>query len=267
MRDGHLGSSVLSSSVQPALSHGLLAAAVAAAGEAIICTRPDGRVLYLNPAAEKLTQWTLAAAQGQHIDEFFTLKVDDAGALRSLTTLYGHDTQIFRGQNLRRSRDGVELLSTLHCTPVPGDDGAPQSVVLICRDINEPAHSAQQFSYMVQELHSLKIALDEHAIVAITDVTGRITYVNDKFCLISGYERAELIGQDHRLINSGHHPKEFFKDLWSTICAGKIWRGEIKNRAKDGSYYWVYTTIVPFARPDGTLYQFVTVRTDISTLR
>ncbi len=115
-----------------------------------------------------------------------------------------------------------------------------------------------------RDLQNQKFAMDQHAIISITDPDGNITYANERFCSVSGYTVDELMGANHRLINSGYHPREFFANLWNTIQSGRVWSNDVCNRAKDGSYYWVHATVVPFLDEHGLPYQYVAIRTDIT---
>ncbi|MDZ4204296.1 MAG: PAS domain S-box protein, partial [Bacteroidales bacterium] len=134
-------------------------------------------------------------------------------------------------------------------------------LIIANKELNQSAELLQE---NLKEISDYKYALDESTIIAITDQKGIIEKANSNFCKISKYSEEELIGQDHRIINSGYHTKEFIRDLWVTIANGKIWKGELKNKAKDGNFYWMDTTIVPFLNEEGKPYQYLAIRTDIT---
>ncbi|MDP2441399.1 PAS domain-containing protein [Rhodoferax sp.] len=146
-------------------------------------------------------------------------------------------------------------------------DHLVSAVTARARRARQNAAIRQRLQTTLYEREREHLALDHHAIVSVADATGRITYVNDKFCDISGYTRGELLGHDHRIVKSGEHPPEFFQNLWHTITSGMVWQGETCNRRKDGSLYWVESTITPFLDGEGIPYQYVSMRTDITHMK
>ena len=162
-----------------------------------------------------------------------------------------------------RKKDGNYLWFDWNATPNP-DTG---KLYAIARDITEQKKTEEFLKNSLKEVSDYKYALNESSIVAITDTKGIIKQVNDNFCEISKYKREELIGKDHRIINSKFHPKAFFKELWDTISSGKIWRGLVKNKNKNGEYYWVDTTIVPFLDANNKPFQYLAVRFDVTEVK
>jgi len=185
---------------------------------------------------------------------------------------------VWKGELKNKAKDGTYYWVDTTIVPFLNENGKPYQYVAIRADITErkSAEEARERSVEAERLTQLKLneslkevtdykyALDKSSIVAITDQKGIIHFVNENFCAISKYSQEELIGQDHRIINSGHHPKEFIRNLWVTIANGNVWKGELKNKARDGTYYWVDTTIVPFLNENGKPYQYVAIRADIT---
>jgi PAS domain S-box-containing protein len=146
----------------------------------------------------------------------------------------------------------------------PGKDQAGSCVVVVISEITALKRVEEKLRDALRETLDLRTALDEHAVVTFTDPQGRITEVNAKFCELTQYSREELIGQDHRIMNSGTHSKEFFREMWRTISQGRVWQGDFKNRAKDGSFFWVATTILPILDANGNPRQYLAIRADIT---
>ena len=235
----------------------------------VAITDVQGTITYVNDKFCAISQYSKDELIGQnhrilnsghHPKEFF---------LHMYHTIAGG--KVWHGEIKNRAKDGSIYWVDTTIVPFMSTDGKPRQYVAIRADITDRKRGEEALKQSLatsdralKELADQKFALDQHAIVAVTDVQGTITYVNDKFCDISKYAKAELIGQNHRILNSGYHPKEFFQQMYHTIAGGKVWHGEIKNRAKDGSIYWVDTTIVPFMSTEGKPRQYVAIRADIT---
>ncbi|MGL2967443.1 PAS domain-containing sensor histidine kinase [Flavobacterium sp. XGLA_31] len=172
--------------------------------------------------------------------------------------------RVWKGELKNRAKDGTPYWVDTTIVPFLNEQGKPYQYVAIRSDITERKKGEEELLKKIKEISDYKYALDESSIVAITNQKGIITHVNDNFCKISKYSREELLGQDHRIINSNYHSKEYIQELWKTIANGKVWKGELKNKAKDGTPYWVDTTIVPFLNEQGKPYQYVAIRSDIT---
>lgn len=172
--------------------------------------------------------------------------------------------RVWKGEMKNYTKDGYEYWLDLIVVPIVAEHRAGYHYMSIGTDITHHKQKEVHLLHTLDNLRDIENALDESSIVAITDDKGVITYINDKFCEISKYDRHELVGRTHRVINSRFHPKSFFKEMWDTIRAGQVWKGEVKNRAKDGSEYWMNTTIVPFLNEEGKPHQFISIRMDIT---
>lgn len=226
----------------------------------VATTDPQGRITYVNDRFCAISRYAREELIGQD-HRIINSGHHPSGFFKALWKTIAAG-KVWRGEIRNRAKDGSFYWVDTTIVPFLDDEGRPRQYVAIRADITVRKRAEENLRTSLTEIGDLKRALDEHAIVAITDPQGRITDVNDKFCAISKFTREELIGQDHRIINSGHHPPEFFQTLWRTISRGKVWHGEIRNRAKDGSFYWVDTTIVPFLDETGRPRQYVAIRAD-----
>lgn len=242
---------------------------------AIVILSIEGFVVSWNRGAERIQGYRSQEIIGRHVSTFYT-EEDLADNAVELHLQKAASRGRFETEAWRVRKDGSMFWAHDVLTALTDDSGRLVGFGKVTRDLTrrrnaekEIRHLNESLSEQLQktrtEVFDYKHALDESAIVAITNQKGIITHVNENFCRISKYSKEELLGQDHRIINSGFHPKAFIRDLWVTIAKGRIWRGELKNRAKDGSYYWVDTTIVPFLNEKQKPYQYLAIRSDITS--
>ena len=242
-------------------SQQLLSAIIDNSTAVIYVKNLEGRYLLVNRRFNELFHPGGENVLGKTDYDFFPKA--EADAFREMDLRTAAVDHAITGEEKVQQRDGlhtyISVKSRLH-----DYTGKPYAIFGISTDITDLKTVEENLRRSLRETSDYKFALDESSIVAITDQKGIIKYVNNNFCKISKYKENELIGQDHRIINSGYHSKEFIRNLWVTIANGKIWRGELKNKAKDGSIYWVDTTIVPFLNQEGKPYQYVAIRSDIT---
>ncbi len=235
--------------------------------EGVIVADASGRFVLFNETAEKLLgmgrqevdvpDWS--ATYGCFYEDgrtpFPSEQLPLARALRGEASC----ADVFiRNQNLPQ---GVYISIT--GTPISDEDGTPDGGVVVFRDVTTAKLADQRVQASVKQLEDLRYAVDQAALVGMTDLEGRIIYANEKFSEVSGYPKEQLIGETHRILNSGFHPTAFFREMWLTITDGRVWRGRICNRARDGRHFWVDTTIVPLL-VDGKPDRYLALRTDIT---
>ncbi|TXH89273.1 MAG: response regulator [Rhodoferax sp.] len=230
---------------------------------AVAITDAAGVIEWVNAGFTRVLGYSAERAQGSAIISFISTQPADQEAWHAM--LY----QVQAGQSARtdlriRAESGQPVWLDTEMQPIVDATGAVTGFMVIASDITLQKHAQLEKEMALREASTLLSTFEHHAIVSITDRQGTITQVNDAFCAISGYSSEELLGANHRIVNSGTHPPAFWEAMWADLTSGKAWRGDVCNRAKDGRLYWVDSIITPFIGDDGLVERYVSIRNEIT---
>jgi PAS domain S-box-containing protein len=229
---------------------------------AVVITDVARRITWVNPAFEHISGYSLAEVLGRSPALLQTDQTDQ-NTVRQIRHALNHQ-QAFNCKILNRSKLGHDYWLAIEIQPMRDDDGELTGFMAIQSDITDSLRAQSLLEAAQRDNDALLSTLDLLGIVSTADSSGSILDVNDAFCRISGFDRDELIGQNHRLLSSGVHKQAFWADMWQEISSGLPWRGEICNRAKDGRLFWADTFIAPFIGDDGAIVKYVAIRIDIT---
>ncbi|MBF0371398.1 MAG: PAS domain S-box protein [Magnetococcales bacterium] len=229
---------------------------------------PGGIIQFISPSCHKLLYFRTKELIGTYLRDLCV----DPDYWSELLEILENSDSVEDFDLVLRCAKGNQVPVSLNARLVFDAKGQRIAIEGILRNIAEReqldtilAERTRQLQEAMVKLENQKFALDQHAIVSITDANGKIIYINGKMVQISQYTRDEMLGKEFRILDSGHHPKSFFKEMWRTLNSGRVWRGEIRNRKKDGSFFWVDCSIIPIMTPSGKPYQFISIGTDISS--
>ena len=243
-----------------------LAKVVERTANAVIVTDRDLKITWVNDGFTRVYGYTLEQALGQTPAELLGSGKTDPGTIRKLMDAARQGVGV-RVDVINRTREGQERWIDVEVQPTFNSAGKVDGFIEIALDITEQKATNARLAAALRESDALLRTIDMHAIVSIADPAGRITFANEAFVRVSGYSLQELMGQDHRVVNSGKQAPGFWRDVWRSIASGQTWRGQICNRAKNGELYWVDSVIAPFFGGDGRIEKYVSIRTDITGIK
>jgi two-component system, sensor histidine kinase and response regulator len=240
-----------------------LAQVVRHTSNAVVITDRDKRITWVNEGFTRVTGYTPAEARGKTPGDLLGSGRADPAVLQTLADGVACATGC-RVEILNRAKDGREYWNETEVQPLTDANGECIGFMEIGSDVTDRHMAQTRLEAALRDSDALLTTLNLHGIVSVADRDGRIVEVNDAFCRISGYGRDELLGQNHRIVGSGMQPPAFWAEMWRSIAGGVPWRGEICNRAKDGSLHWFDTFIASFVGDDGEVEKYIAIRTDIT---